>query len=276
MRAAPSGAADLRLLRARHDVVNALVRYLRAVDGHDLDGVLAQLQHAAVSFGGPPRRGVEELTDTYRSPFAAGGRTRHLLHTPDGLAARTGTDERIVREWLANQAVVAHDATTGCFRPPPEQAFALAEESSPALVQGLFDTVAAVYRSIDKERQALRTGSGLGWGDHHPELFPATERSFRPAYRAHLVQEWLPALDGMSERLTRGARVADATEIRGLYELIAFFDAWHDTADPSVPPPLPAGRWPTTDRCCSWSRSSRTASRTTARRWVGCSPVHRR
>ncbi len=74
------GVADLRLLEARHDAVNTLVRYLRAVDDRDLDGVLAQLRLAAVSFGGPVRRGVQELTETYRSAFAGGGRTRHLLH----------------------------------------------------------------------------------------------------------------------------------------------------------------------------------------------------
>lgn len=66
--------------RARHDVVNTLVRYLRAVDDHDLDGVVAELADAAVSFGGPPLRGVGELSDAYRSAFAAGGRSRHLLH----------------------------------------------------------------------------------------------------------------------------------------------------------------------------------------------------
>lgn len=73
-------AADLPLLRARHEVVNTLVRYLRAVDAQDLDGVLAELRHAEVSFGGPVTRGVEELAGTYRTAFAAGGRTRHLLH----------------------------------------------------------------------------------------------------------------------------------------------------------------------------------------------------
>lgn len=73
-------AADLRLLRARHSVVNILVRYLRAVDDHDMDGVLTELRHAAVSFGGPARHGVQELTETYRAAFATGGRTRHLLH----------------------------------------------------------------------------------------------------------------------------------------------------------------------------------------------------
>jgi hypothetical protein len=77
---APAGALDLSLLRARHHVVNALVRYLRAVDDKDIDGVLTELRHATVSFGGPAHFGIEELTNTYRSAFATSGRTRHLLH----------------------------------------------------------------------------------------------------------------------------------------------------------------------------------------------------
>ena len=90
----PCGAADLRLLRARHEVVNTLVRYLRAVDDHDLDGVLAELQHATVSFGGPVRRGVEDLTEAYRSAFAVGGRTWHLLHEVE--VAWAGDGSRVV------------------------------------------------------------------------------------------------------------------------------------------------------------------------------------
>ena len=96
----PGGAADVRLLSARHSVVNTLVRYLRAVDDHDLDAVLAQLEQATVSFGGPARRGVQELTDTYRSAFAAGGRTRHLLHEVE--VAWAGDGHRVV-VWAAYQ-----------------------------------------------------------------------------------------------------------------------------------------------------------------------------
>lgn len=70
-------------LRARHDVTNTLVRYLRAVDDRDVDEVIKELRHATVSFGGPPHRGVEELTRAYREAFASGGRTRHLLHEID-------------------------------------------------------------------------------------------------------------------------------------------------------------------------------------------------
>ncbi|MFJ3802501.1 nuclear transport factor 2 family protein [Streptomyces sp. NPDC090088] len=73
-------AADLRLVRARHNVVNSLLRYLRAVDDHDMDGVLAELRDARVDFGGAELHGVEELTEAYRAAFAAGGRTYHLLH----------------------------------------------------------------------------------------------------------------------------------------------------------------------------------------------------
>jgi hypothetical protein len=83
-------AADPRPVRARHDVVNTLVRYLRAVDDHDIDGVLAELRHATVSFGGPSLHGIEELTGTYRSAFATGGRTRHLLHEVEVAEHGTG------------------------------------------------------------------------------------------------------------------------------------------------------------------------------------------
>lgn len=128
------------------------------------------------------------------------------------LAGRTSTNERLVQEWLCNQAAggyVDYHPATGRFRLPPEHAFALADESSPTLVQGLFDLVAAVYQSIERELDVFRTGTGLTWADHHHMLFQATERSFRPEYRGHLVQEWIPALDGVHEKLTVGARVAD-------------------------------------------------------------------
>lgn len=128
------------------------------------------------------------------------------------LAARTGTNERLVHEWLANQAAggyLTYDPSTDQFRLQAEQAFVLADESSPARVQGAFDMVAAVYQSIDKELDMFRTGRGLTWGDHHHSLFSATDRYFRPGYEARLVQEWIPALGGVHEKLVAGGRVAD-------------------------------------------------------------------
>ena len=74
---------------------------------------------------------------------------------------------------------------------------------------GRFDFIAAAFQSVEKELAAFRTGGGLAWGDHHPLLFDATERLFRPPYRHHLVQEWIPATDGVADKLAAGARVAD-------------------------------------------------------------------
>jgi SAM-dependent methyltransferase len=128
------------------------------------------------------------------------------------LAQRTDTDARYVREWLAAQAAsgyVDYDATSDRFSLSPEQAFALAEEGSPAFVPGAFQIASAQFKAIPKMLRAFRTGLGLGWHEHDTALFHGTERFFRPGYAANLVSSWLPALDGIDTRLQRGARVAD-------------------------------------------------------------------
>jgi SAM-dependent methyltransferase len=132
--------------------------------------------------------------------------------TPGDLARRTGTSERYLREWLANQAAggyVEYDATTGTFTLTPEQAVALATEDSPASVQGAFQSMVAFAAARTTITERFRTGEGLPWGEHHHDLFAGTERFFRPGYAAHLVDEWIPALDGVEEKLERGADVAD-------------------------------------------------------------------
>jgi SAM-dependent methyltransferase len=128
------------------------------------------------------------------------------------LAARTATDERYVREWLSSQAAsgyVAYDAATQSFTLPPEQAMALAQEDSPAFIPGAFQLAAALIKDEPKIAEAFRSGAGVGWHEHHEDLFCGTERFFRPGYIANLVSEWIPALEGMHERLTDGALVAD-------------------------------------------------------------------
>lgn len=132
--------------------------------------------------------------------------------TPRELAARTRTSERYVREWLSNQAAggfVEYDARTGTFTLPPEQALALATEDSPASVQGAFQSFGAFAAARTRIAERFRTGEGLPWGDHDHDLFAGTERFFRPGYAAHLVDEWIPALDGVEEKLERGAKIAD-------------------------------------------------------------------
>jgi SAM-dependent methyltransferase len=128
------------------------------------------------------------------------------------LGKKTGTAERYVREWLASQAAggfVTYDAASGKYTLPPEQALALADETSPVFLPGFFEVVAACVKDEPKITDAFRTGKGVGWHEHDHALFAGTERFFRPNYRAHLISEWIPALEGTEAKLKAGAKVAD-------------------------------------------------------------------
>jgi len=128
------------------------------------------------------------------------------------LAQRTETNERCVREWLAAQAAagyLGYDAATRRYFLSPEQAVALTDEESPACVLGGFQGMTAAMRAAPKVTEAFRTGKGLGWHEHDPDLFAGTERFFRPGYNAHLISEWIPALENAQEKLESGAQVAD-------------------------------------------------------------------
>jgi 2-polyprenyl-3-methyl-5-hydroxy-6-metoxy-1,4-benzoquinol methylase len=132
--------------------------------------------------------------------------------SPAELAERTGTAERYVREWLNNQAAggyVEYDPDSGRYTLPPEQAVALTVTDSPAYLPGFFEI--ALGSMIDAPRiiEAARTGEGVGWHEHVHEVHEGCERFFRPGYNAHLLPEWLPALDGVTAKLERGASVAD-------------------------------------------------------------------
>jgi 2-polyprenyl-3-methyl-5-hydroxy-6-metoxy-1,4-benzoquinol methylase len=132
--------------------------------------------------------------------------------TPAELAKRTATNERYVREWLnANAAsgYMTYDAATAKYTLPPEQAFALATENSPAFIPGIFHVVSACFHDAGKIEDAFRTGKGVGWHEHHHDLFHGTERFFRPGYIANLMTNWIPALDGVEAKLKAGAKVAD-------------------------------------------------------------------
>ncbi len=128
------------------------------------------------------------------------------------LAARTKTAERYVREWAAAQAAagyIDYDAASARYSMSPEQALLLADENGPAFFPAMYEIAAAAVRDEPKVAEAFRTGGGVGWHEHDPCLFRGTERFFRPGYAAHLVTEWIPALDGVAEKLARGAAVAD-------------------------------------------------------------------
>lgn len=132
--------------------------------------------------------------------------------TSQELADRTGLRERYLREWLAAQAAsgfVDYDAEANQFSMSPEQAMALADEDSPVYVASAFELIASCYIDEPKITEAFQTGQGVGWHEHHECLFRGTERFFRTSYRASLLADWLPALDGVVEKLDAGARVAD-------------------------------------------------------------------
>jgi SAM-dependent methyltransferase len=128
------------------------------------------------------------------------------------LAERAGVAERSVREWLRNQAAggyVEYDAGTDTYELSPEQAAALADEESPFYLLGAYELIASLYADEEKIIAHFRDGDGMGWHEHDHRLFRGTERFFRPGYKGNLVSEWIPALDGVQEKLEAGAKVAD-------------------------------------------------------------------
>lgn len=132
--------------------------------------------------------------------------------TSEDLAKKTGCDERYLREWLSAQAAAGYldyDPQTRTFSLSPEASVAFADEGHPAFFAGAFEVVQSLWIDEPKIEEAFRTGAGVGWHEHSTCLFRGTERFFRPGYNANLVSSWLPAIDGMTERLERGARVAD-------------------------------------------------------------------
>jgi 2-polyprenyl-3-methyl-5-hydroxy-6-metoxy-1,4-benzoquinol methylase len=133
------------------------------------------------------------------------------LTSPE-LAERTGTAERYVREWLNQQAAggyVAYDGDSGRYTLPPEQTVALTDSDSPAYLPGLFQTAIGAVLDSPKITEAARSGEGFGWHEHVHDVHEGCERFFRPGYNAHLIAEWLPALDGVVGKLEHGAMVAD-------------------------------------------------------------------
>lgn len=143
--------------------------------------------------------------------------------TAEELAERTATDERYMREWLSAQAAsgyVEYDPTTDRFWLSPEQAFALTNEGNPLFAPGGLQKAALMIKDIDLVAEAIRTGRGAGWHEHHHDLFEGTERFFRPNYIGNLVSSWIPELEGVEEKRRAGARVADVGCGRGASTII--------------------------------------------------------
>lgn len=167
------------------------------------------LGKAIVDFGATFNAALIRIGDKlglYKA-LAAGG-----PQTPAELAKKTGTAARYIREWLSAQAAggfVTYDSATQKFHLSEEQAFCLADESSPVFLPGAFQTALAAVKAEEQLTERFKDGKGMGWHEHHHDLFVGTERFFRPGYAANLISAWIPALEGVNDKLKNGARVAD-------------------------------------------------------------------
>lgn len=177
-----------------------------AIDEEKLNQLLGKF---VADFGAAFHAGlvvIGENLGLYKAMAGAGALTSAEL------AERTGTNERYVREWLNSQAAggyVEYDAAAGRYSLSEEQAFALADEKSPAYLPGAFLLATSALRAVPKIAEKFRTGEGFGWHEHDHGLFRGTELFFRPGYAANLISSWIPALEGVEEKLKKGAKVAD-------------------------------------------------------------------
>jgi SAM-dependent methyltransferase len=132
--------------------------------------------------------------------------------TSEKMAKRTGLSERYLREWLSHQAAsdyITYDEETNAFSMSPEQAMIFADKDSPVYLVDAFESAARSLGNRPMVESGFKTGKGVEWDHQDGCLFCAIARFFRPGYHNHLVSEWLPALDGVKEKLERGAKVAD-------------------------------------------------------------------
>ena len=176
------------------------------IDQAVLDALLGSAVNDMAAAGSTVLLYVGDRLGIYRA-LADGG-----PQTAAELAGSTRLHERLLLEWLSNQAAggyITYDAGAERFSLSPEQALLVADPSSPVFLGGLAEIVVSINRDADKIAEGLRSGAGLAWHAHDDALFTGTERFFRPGYAANLVPVWLPAMDGVLERLQDGIRVAD-------------------------------------------------------------------
>ena len=121
--------------------------------------------------------------------------------TSEELAKMTNTSERLIREWLANQAAggyIIYDPPNRKYSLPPEQAMALADENSPVYILGAYQAIRSYFKDEDKFVEMFKSGNGMKWGEHHHDLFEGL--FYKPNYVGNLVSSWIPSLDGVEEK----------------------------------------------------------------------------
>jgi len=185
--------------------------YVETIDNEKLQQFMGKV---LTDFGGAASAVLVYIGDKLRLYKAMADFGKPM--TSKELANRTGTSERYIREWLANQAAggyLVYDSNSQRYTLPVEHAQALVNENSPAYIAGGFQVMMSLFRDEPKFLDVFKTGKGIAWGDHDKDLFEGTERFFRPGYAANLVSSWIPALDNgkVEQNLKRevGLKVAD-------------------------------------------------------------------
>ena len=128
------------------------------------------------------------------------------------IAERSGVRERYVREWASAQAAsgyLEYDSGHGHLHAAARAGDGVRRRGQPGVPARRLPRGQLGVQGPREDRRAIPDGDGFGWHEHDPELFLGTEQFFRPGYRAHLVAEWIPALEGIEEKLRPGAKVAD-------------------------------------------------------------------
>jgi len=165
-------------------------------------------------------RTIGDVTAGYTGVMVSLGSKLGLYKAMDGagpvsakeLAARAGCAERYVREWLNAQAAggyLGYHAVSDTYELPPEHAMVLADEESPFFIPHAWNVPASMWFDEDKALEAFRTGRGVAWGEHDARMSCGVAAFYRNGYRASLVSQWLPALDGVVAQLEAGIAVAD-------------------------------------------------------------------
>ena len=128
------------------------------------------------------------------------------------LAEKADLAERYVREWLNNQVAggyVIYEPSEKSYQLPDAYVPVLANEESPVFLVPALQVASSLWHDEDKLASVFKTGKGIAWSDHHHHLFCGSESLFRPGYKSFLVSDWLKAMNGVVEKLERGAKVAD-------------------------------------------------------------------
>lgn len=175
-------------------------------DQQKLEALVGQLIGDVASGYGGVMVSIGNRLGLYRAMVGAGPLSSHEV------AKRSGCAERYVREWLNSQVAAAYidyHPTSKSYELSPEQAIVLADETSPVFLPHAWNVVASMWEDEAKTLQAFKTGKGVPWGEHSERLFCGVAAFYRNGYAASLVQEWLPALDGVTSKLEAGALVAD-------------------------------------------------------------------